>query len=341
MILNLPAKECLRAYLTMPPFAIMLLAACDAAPQGNKDLEAKRSCVAPDSTPVKIKGGSFTMGQENTYREEGPVRQVRVDGFWIDPHEVTNGQFAKFVEETDYVTLAEKPVDPDLFGVPADQIPPDMLKPGSAVFTAPAKPSRNHTDWWEYRPGANWKKPYGPDGADYKPGEPVVHLAYEDMTAYAAWAGGRMPTEAEWEYAASAGAEPYTQQPKEANSWQGAFPVVNEKSDGFGDIAPVGCYAANANGLYDMIGNVWEVTADFYRPGHDPAQTDNPKGPNANDVHDPRNPGLASRVIKGGSYLCAPNYCQRYRPAARSAREADMGASNVGFRLVYDEAPVP
>lgn len=281
------------------------------------------------------------MGQEGVYAEEGPVRQTRVEGFWIDQHEVTNRQFAQFVRETGYVTIAEKPVDPAQFGVPVEQIPPDMLAPGSAVFTPPQTPSRDYRDWWTYLPGANWRKPYGPQGGDARDDEPVVHLAWVDMAAYAKWRGGRIPTEAEWEYAANARQLSTTAQPAgdAANSWQGVFPLVNDKADGFAGIAPVGCFAANPNGLYDMIGNVWEMTADFYRAGHDPADTDNPRGPSENDAYDPANPGLPSRVVKGGSYLCAPNYCQRYRPAARSGRDTGLGASNVGFRLVYDAPP--
>lgn len=301
--------------------------------------QTARSCARLADTPVQIAPGSFEMGETDVYAEEGPIRTVKVNGFWIDPHEVTNRQFAKFVKATGYVTVAEKPVDPSAFNVPAEQIPPDMLKPGSAVFTPPDRPSNNYVDWWKYVPGASWKKPYGPNGADYKSEEPVVHLAYEDMEAYAKWAGGRIPTEAEWEYAASAGKRSTKEQPKEANSWQGPFPMVNEGTDGFKAIAPVGCYQPNANKLYDMVGNVWEMTADFYAAGHDPKETDNPKGPSENAAYDPLNPDFPSRVIKGGSYLCAPNYCQRYRPAARSGRDAGMGASNVGFRLVYDRKP--
>lgn len=327
--------------------ALALLAACssdapdDAAPPQATDLAATSSCTPPAEKPVKLAGGTFMMGQSDVYPEEGPVRETTVDGFWIDPHEVTNRQFAAFVDSTGYVSVAEKPVDPAAFGVPAEQIPPDLLLPGSAVFTPPAQPSRNYNDWWEYVPGANWKKPYGPNGPDAMPGEPVVHLAWDDMQAYAAWKVGRMPTEAEWEYAASVGEAAATDQPApdKANSWQGVFPVQNEASDGFKGIAPVGCFAPNANGLYDMVGNVWEVTADFYKAGHDPNDTDNPRGPSENDAYDPINPQFPNRVMKGGSYLCAPNYCQRYRPAARHGRDPGLGASNVGFRLVYDEAP--
>ncbi len=301
--------------------------------------QVARTCAAIEDTPVRLEGGTFAMGQAEVYAEEGPVRQTTVDGFWIDPHEVTNRQFAAFVEATDYVTLAEKPVDPAAFGVPEDQIPPELLLPGSAVFTPPERPSNSYSDWWKYVPGANWKRPNGPSGPEAQPDEPVVHLGWEDMQAYARWKGGRMPTEAEWEYAASAGQPPTTQQPEEANSWQGVFPAVNRETDGFRGIAPVGCYAPNPNGLYDMVGNVWEVTADLFRPGHDPADTDNPRGPSENQAYDPLNPGFPSRVMKGGSYLCAPNYCQRYRPASRQGRDPGMGASNVGFRLAYDTPP--
>jgi formylglycine-generating enzyme len=327
--------------------SLLLLSACgkmdDAANSTSipeKHRVAKRACKQPPVAVIKISRGSFRLGQEDVYQEEGPVRTVRVDDFWMDSHEVTNRQFAAFVAATQYRTVAEKPVDPAAFGLPKEQIPVDMLKPGSAVFAPPEHPSTHYADWWKYMPGANWKRPYGPDGNGYAADEPVVHLAYADMQAYAKWAGGRLPTEAEWEYAALGGAEDYVDQPTEANSWQGVFPVKNMNEDGFSRIAPVGCFKPNGFGLYDMIGNVWEMTADFYAPGHNPgAPFENPKGPSENAAYDPANPGFPSRVIKGGSYLCAPNYCQRYRPAARSGRDPGLGASNVGFRLVYDAAP--
>lgn len=317
----------------------LALTACEdtAADEGSHMLaKAPPSCASVPDTPVKLAGGTFLMGQDEIYAEEGPPRETTVDGFWIDPHEVTNRQFAAFVDATGYVTQAERPVDPALFGIAVEQIPPELLEPGSAVFTPPARPATNYADWWKYVPGASWKNPYGPGGPAAQPEEPVVHLGWADMQAYAEWRGGRLPTEAEWEYAASAGRPAATEQPREANSWQGAFPIVNEQTDGFKGLAPVGCYAPNGKGLYDMVGNVWEVTADFYRPGHDPADADNPRGPSENAAYDPLNPGLASRVMKGGSFLCAPNYCQRYRPAARQGRDPGLGASNVGFRLAYD-----
>ncbi len=305
------------------------------------DFAATTICAVPPDSPVRIEGGTFIMGSDLVYREEGPPRTTKVDGFWIDPHEVTNRQFAEFVNATEYVTVAEKPVDPVQFGVPVEQIPAFMLEPGSAVFSPPERPSNSFNDWWTYVPGANWKNPYGPDGPSAVPDQPVVHLGWEDMQAYAAWRGARMPSEAEWEYAASAGAEKYVEQPDPslANSWQGVFPVLNESDDGFKGIAPVGCFGPNAYGLYDMVGNVWEVTADYFRSGHDPKDSDNPRGPSENAAYDPLNPGLPSRVMKGGSYLCAPNYCQRYRPESRQGRDPGLGASNVGFRLAYDSPP--
>lgn len=323
--------------------AAILLSVAACKDQSSAESDRGSSLISSDckplgDTPVRIEGGTFAMGQDAIYAEEGPIRQTTVSGFWMDPHEVTNAQFARFVADTGYVTVAEKPVDPAAFGVPREQIPAHLLEPGSAVFVQPDKPSRNYSDWWAYVPGASWKKPYGPSGPDAQPQEPVVHLAWDDMVAYARWRGGRLPTEAEWEYAASAGAAKYTGQPSgaEANSWQGVFPVVNEATDGFKGIAPVGCYRPNAFGLYDMVGNVWEVTADIYRPGHDPAQTRDPRGPSENSAYDPMGPGVLNRVIKGGSYLCAPNYCQRYRPESRQARDPGLGTSNVGFRLAYD-----
>jgi formylglycine-generating enzyme required for sulfatase activity len=322
----------------------LLLLACsdepnDVAVTKSVQKSAAIKCISSIDEAVLIRGGVFKIGQSNFYAEEGPERETKVSDFWIDRHEVTNRQFAKFVKTTGYVTVAEKPVDPSVFGVPESQIPREMLKPGSAVFKPPERPGIS--GWWIYVPGAYWKKPFGPNSKDALPDAPVVHLAWADMVAYAKWKGGRLPTEAEWEYAATAGKPKTTHQPAadEANSWQGAFPVVNEATDGFAGIAPVGCFKANAFGLYDMVGNVWEMTQDYFRPGHDLSNINNPKGPSENAAYDPVNPGIPTRVIKGGSFLCAPNYCQRYRPASRQGRDPGLGASNVGFRLVYDKAP--
>lgn len=301
---------------------------------------AARGCATPPDAPVPIAGGRFDMGQTDVYPEEGPIRTVQLHDFWLDRHEVTNRQFAAFARATRYRTVAERPVDPAQFDVPRERIPPAMLQPGSAVFTPPERPSNDYLDWWTYVPGASWRKPQGPGGPDAAADAPVVHLAYADMAAYASWAGGRLPTEAEWEYAARAGAAAFTGQPTEANSWQGVFPVADEGRDGFKGLAPVGCFAPNAWGLHDMIGNVWEMTSDFYAPGHDPdADPVDPRGPDAEAAFDPANPTTPSRVVKGGSYLCAPNYCRRYRAAARQGRDTGLGASNVGFRLAYDRAP--
>ena len=308
----------------------------DPGPQGEQE-----ACHSLSDQAIRISGGSFRMGQTDYYREEGPVRITQIDAFWIDSHEVTNRQFADFVSATEYTTQAEKPPSPTLFHEPLSSIPAHMLKAGSAVFISPEFNPNHFSDWWEYVPGASWRTPHGPDGPDAVPNEPVVHLTWADMNAYAEWRGGRLPTEAEWEFAARQAGASYTQQPSasEANSWQGIFPIADEGIDGFKGIAPVGCFQPNHNGLYDMVGNVWEVTADYYRPGHDLTDTDNPRGPTANNAVDPMNPGFTSRVIKGGSFLCAPNFCRRYRPAARQAWDPNMGTSHVGFRLAYDHAP--
>ncbi|WP_421992446.1 formylglycine-generating enzyme family protein [Qipengyuania sp.] len=329
------------AFLAIAAAGAIVTGACsDSAPQPSAERMA-RSCAPVSSTPVRLEGGTFVMGSLLVYPEEGPERETTVDGFWIDPHEITNAQFERFVEATGYVTTAEKPVNPAQFGVPREAIPAELLAPGSAVFVAPDRPSNRYQDWWRYVPGANWRYPEGSDGLPSEPNLPVVHLSYADMLAYAEWRGGRLPTEAEWEYAASAGEAATKVQPgpEEANSWQGVFPVADEEKDGFSGAAPVGCFAPNANGLYDMVGNVWEVTADHYRPGHDPEDRHKLSGPSETDAYDPLNPGLVTRVMKGGSYLCAPNYCQRYRPQARQGRDPGLGASNVGFRLVYDIPP--
>lgn len=252
---------------------------------------------------VWIPPGTVEMGSD-VYPEE-TRRTETVAGFWMDRTEVTNAEFDAFVRATNYVTVAER-----------------AAKKGAAVFVVPSGTVdlSSAASWWRYIEGANWRHPGGPDtsieGRDHFP---VVAIAYEDAHAYAKWKGRRLPTEAEWERAARAGAPtlPEREQPKDANTWQGVFPLIDTAEDGFTGIAPVGCFKPNALGLHDMIGNVWELTTDEYA-GQPPS----------------------ARVIKGGSFLCAPNYCLRYRPAARQPQEDDLGTSHVGFRTVLD-APAP
>jgi formylglycine-generating enzyme required for sulfatase activity len=289
-----------------------------------------------------IPGGSFKMGSERHQPEERFIHTVGVDGFWIDRHEVTNAQFERFVMATGHVTLAERGVDPRT----RPGMPREMLAPGSVVFIQPTELRRGGsiTQWWRYVAGANWRRPSGPGSTIAgKESHPVVHVAYEDALAYARWRGRSLPTEAQWEYAARGGRDgeddwssAFDADGKPiANTWQGIFPAYDTREDGYAGTAPVGCFAPNGYGLYDMIGNVWEWTSDWYRPGHPREPANNPAGPHLREV------GLAqgqapSRVIKGGSYLCASNYCARYRPAARQPQEADLSAAHVGFRTVLN-----
>lgn len=283
---------------------------------------------------VWVPAGSFDYG-DTVYPEEQPVRRVSVEGFWMDRTEVTNDAFAQFVQATGYVTVAERPVDPRLH----PQLPPEMRLPGAVVFEMPNAVSgtADIRQWWRYVPGANWRHPGGPRTDIRGRGAfPVVAVTYDDALAYARWKGRSLPTELQWEWAARAGqpsgANPHAQ-PREANTWQGLFPVVNSADDGFVGLAPVGCYAANGAGLSDMLGNVWEMTADPYTADH----SEQPGSPVALVV---RPEAVGQRVIKGGSYLCAPSYCMRYRAGARQAQEADLAASHVGFRTILN-APGP
>lgn len=289
---------------------------------------------------VWIPGGSFTMGSTDYYPDEQPLKKVEVAGFWIDKYEVTNTQFSEFVDATAYITVAERQLDPNDFpGIPTGQ-----LKPGSVVFIMPTElaNSGNLTQQWQFILGAQWRRPTGPDSnLDGKEHHPVVHIAYEDALAYAKWLGHKLPTETQWEYAARGGLEQQTYVWGEeftpnsiwqANTWQGMFPVLNTEDDGYVGVAPIGCYAANGYGLYDMTGNVWEWVSDWYYPKHQevvPATQGKKK-----TGYDPRQPNVPVRVIKGGSYLCAKNYCMRYRPAARHAQETTLGAAHIGFRTV-------
>jgi len=307
------------------------------------------SSLAPRDM-VHIPGGVFRMGSDRHYPEEAPSHLVKVDGFWIDRTPVTNREFRKFVNATGYVTFAE--IAPDAKDYPGAL--PHMLKAGSLVFTPPksAVDLNDWSQWWTFKFGADWRRPYGPrssiSGLD---DHPVVHVAYRDAEAYAAWAGKALPTEAEWEAAARGGldgaeyawGDEFTPGGKHmANTWQGAFPHENVKADGWARTSPVGTFPANGYGLFDMIGNVWEWTTDFWSSRH-PADAakpccapKNPRGGREEESYDPCQPQIRipRKVLKGGSHLCAPNYCRRYRPAARHAEPVDTSTSHVGFRCV-------
>lgn len=287
------------------------LAAC--SPSASETVA--KSCLPPDAQPMQfIPAGSFTMGEDARLPEEGPARTVHVKGFWIDTHEVTNADFARFAAATGYKTVAER-TPPPLEGAP-----PEMLQPGSAVFRVP---DAGNPSWWRWVVGAQWRHPDGPAGSiEGRGSEPVVQIAYADALAYAKWAGKDLPTETQWEYAARGGQralpEPRDGKGKpKANFYQGVFPVKNLNEDGYEGRAPVGCFEANGYGLYDLIGNVWEWTRD------------------------PAAAGRQENVIKGGSFLCAANYCARYRPAARQFQERGLGTDHIGFRLVDNQRPPP
>lgn len=287
------------------------------------------------------------MGSDRHYPEEAPAHKASVKAFWIDNCAVTNEQFAHFVAETGYVTSAERPPR-------ADDYPgakPEMLVAASVVFRKPEGrvDLRDHYNWWTYVPGAYWRHPEGPNSSvDGRMQHPVVHVAYEDAEAYAKWIGKELPTEAEWEFAARGGLDGATYAWGEefapdsrqmANTWQGEFPWQNLKVDGYEGTAPVGQFPANGFGVYDMIGNVWEWTTDWYSPKH-PAQKACCGGAveraDREQSYDPQLPGIKipRKVIKGGSFLCAPNYCRRYRPAARMAQPIDTSTCHVGIRLI-------
>ena len=312
---------------------------------------------SPPSAPpfpnmVWIHGGTFTMGAEiKAYPEEGPTHKVTVSGFWMDKYPITNKQFQKFVKATGYITFAEK-------APKAEDYPnadPAMLVPGSAVFIKPDRPVNPRSFcWWDYVAGAYWRKPEGP-GSNIKnrDNHPVVHLAYEDVMAYAEWAGKTLPTEAQWEFAARGGLEgtvfswgnDFRPNGKVmANIWQGQFPHQNLKSHPPGT-EPIGDYPANGYGLHDMIGNVWEWTRDWYQERH----PENPKkscctpvdpkgGLEADSIDKKVDPSdqKPRKVLKGGSFLCAPNYCARYRPAARHPETIDTSTNHIGFRTIVE-----
>jgi len=313
-----------------------------ASGQSALDAHSTHSCLADPGGQAWIDGAEFTMGDNSAYREEGPAHQVSVSGFWIDTNEVTNAQFAKFVEETAYITVAERSPDPADW--PAD-VPAEFLQPGSVLFVPPpaGQPADN---WWSWVAGTNWRHPDGPDSNIVgKDNYPVIHIAFEDAEAYAKWAGRSLPTEAQFELAARnkrdsryawAGNELAPDGHHHANTWQGSFPVEHESEDGHAGLAPVGCFEQNDYGIYDLIGNVWEWTSNWYFPEHDPSDSLNPKGPLQQDSVSPNHGNAVARVIKGGSYLCAENYCLRFRPAAREAQDSGLGTSHIGFRTVLN-----
>lgn len=300
---------------------------------------------------VWVSGGRFRMGSADFYPEERPVHEVAVDGFWMDEHPVTVAQFRRFVRETGYRTVAERPLNPDAY----PDADPDLLVPGSLVFrrTSGRVDLSDYRNWWEYVPGACWKRPGGP-GTSIRGREkhPVVQVAWEDVEAYARWAGKDLPTEAEWEYAARGGLdgaafawgdEQFPGGQAMANTWQGEFPWQNLRLDGYEGTSPVGSFPPNGYGLFDVTGNVWEWTVDWYSSRHAGELASPCCGPTTNPrVRTPEasyavgEPGqhIPRRVVKGGSHLCAPNYCLRYRPAARQPQMVDTAMAHLGFRCV-------
>ena len=310
--------------------------------------EAATQTSPPDPGMVWVPGGTFVMGSDHHYPEEAPAHEVVVEGFWIDRGPVTNAQWADFVETTGHVTFVERA--PDAADYPGAK--PELLVPASVVFVQPRHrvDLRNPYNWWTYVPGADWRHPQGPgsvlDGLD---DHPVVHVAWEDVAAYARWCGKDLPTEAEWERAAWGGTEGteyawgdrlYPGDRTMANTWQGEFPVENLEVDGYAGTSPVGAFPANGFGLLDMIGNVWEWTIDWYQ-AH--GETDSPcctaghqRDGQAERSFDPAFPEtrIPRKVSKGGSHLCAENYCRRYRPAARMPQGVDSSTSHLGFRCV-------
>ncbi len=288
---------------------------------------------APDPGMCWVPGGGFRMGSDEHYPEEAPAHDTAVEGFWMDRHPVTNTQFAAFVEATGHRTVAEQAPDPATY----PGTPPELLVPASLVFVQPPGPVDlgDVGNWWRMVPGADWRHPQGPDSSlDGLADHPVVHVALDDAESYARWAGKALPTEAQWEFAARGGlaGAVYAWGDRQvpggrwmANTWQGEFPWQNHGRDGHERTSPVGSYPPNPYGLVDLIGNVWEWTADAWQPGHTRS---------AQCCSAPADTGIPQRVLKGGSHLCAPNYCRRYRPAARHPQPVDTSTSHVGFRCV-------
>jgi len=303
---------------------------------------------------IKIPGGKFLMGSDNFYPEEKPVHEVTVDGFWMDKYEVTNEQYEKFVNETGYVTVAERPLDP----VDYPTVDPALLVPGALIFQKTKGPVNlnDYHNWWRWVPGTCWDHPKGPDSSiKGREKYPVVHIAYEDAEAYCKWIGKELPSEAEWEFAARGGLDGMNftwgqmdlqLQTPLANTWQGEFPYQNLLIDDYEGSSPVGSFPSNGYGLFDMAGNVWEWTSDWYVAHLDDSANEfkscctpavNPRVTSPGGSYDVRQPQIKipRKVVKGGSHLCAPNYCLRYRPAARQPQMIDTGMSHIGFRCIF------
>ncbi|WMS44556.1 formylglycine-generating enzyme family protein [Acuticoccus sp. MNP-M23] len=292
---------------------------------------------------VFIKGGAFTMGSDSDRPEERMAHDVLVSDFFIDRTEVTNAEFAAFVKETGYITIAERGIGAAGRG----KLPDALLQPGGMVFAPPTEPVGDFTDvsrWWRWAKGASWRHPEGPGSTiEDRDHHPVVQVSIEDAYAYAKWAGRALPTEAQWEYAARGGLKDkrYTwgntydeADADKANTWQGAFPTNDEQIDGAHGTAAVGCYEANGYGLYDMAGNVWEYAQNWWVPGHPAVAATDPLGPTVREALT-HGTALGPQVtVKGGSWLCAPVYCARFRPSARQPQELALGSNHIGFRTV-------
>ena len=304
--------------------------------------QAPAEVEAPSKGMVWIPGGDFAMGSEQHYPEEVPVREVTVGGFWMDEHPVTNLEFLRFVKATGHVTSAGQAPDPAQY--PGAK--PEMLFAGSVVFAKTAGPVdlSNQFNWWTWTRGADWRHPEGPGSSLHgRERHPVVHVAYRDAEAYAEWAGKELPTEAEWEFAARGGLpgaeyawgdELMPKGKPMANTWQGEFPYQNTLADGYEGTSPVGTFPANGYGLKDMTGNVWEWTTDWYTHNHEPVSPCCSGDPRMASVDPNDTAAIPRKVMKGGSHLCAPNYCRRYRPAARMAQPIDTSTSHLGFRCL-------
>jgi formylglycine-generating enzyme len=322
--------------------------------------DTERSDNQPDANVtgdmIWVPGGTFRMGSDRHYPEEAPSHRVAVEGFWLDRTPVTNRQFKAFVKTTGYVTTAQ--IAPDPRDYPGAL--PEMIFAGSLVFAPPPRVSdlKDWSQWWAFMKGADWRHPTGPgSNINELDNHPVVHVSFDDALAYATWAGKELPTEAQWEFAARGGLEDEEFAwgnalapggKHMANTWQGNFPVQNLCEDGYERTSPVTAFPPNGYGLYDMVGNVWEWTADWWSTRHaaDAPKAccipENPRGGPESASYDPSQPRIriSRKVLKGGSHLCAPNYCRRYRPAARHAEPVDTSTSHVGFRCVVRSPPV-